>query len=59
MQILVIFIKETRQVVATFEFNTFVTESKILIVPGYDCLFSLDRNIFRTDSDGKTYVKNM
>lgn len=59
MQILVIFIKETRQVVASFEFDTVVDKSKILLVPEYDCLFSLDEDIFIVGSDGKIYVKNI
>ena len=59
MQILVIFQKSDRKVIATFELNTIVTEMNVLVIPGISYLLSSKRNIFHTAADGQVYVKEI
>lgn len=59
MQILVVFKKDTREVIATFELNTIVTDMNVLVVPGVSYLMSFKRDIFRTDPNGKVFVKEI
>lgn len=58
MQILVVFKKETREVIAAFELNTVITEMNVLVVPGVSHLISCKRDIFYTGQNGKVFVKN-
>lgn len=57
MQILVVFRKLDRKLIATFEFNTIVTEMNILVIPGVSYLMTTEKNIFHTARDGQVYVK--
>lgn len=59
MQILVVFKKDTREVIATFELNTIVTEMNVLVVPDASYLVSLKRDIFYTAPNGKVFVKEV
>lgn len=57
MQILTVFKKDTREVLATFEINTIVTEMNVLTIPGVSYLVSFNRNIFYTAPNGTVFVK--
>lgn len=59
MQILVVFKKDTREVIATFELNTVITNMNALVIPGVSYLMSFKRDIFRTDSKGRVFVKEV
>jgi hypothetical protein len=59
VQILVVFQKDTRQVIATFEMNTFITEANVLVIPGVSYLITFKRDIFYTGKDKKLYVKEV
>jgi hypothetical protein len=59
MQILVVFKKFDRKLIATFELNTIVTNMNVLIIPEVSYLITTDRNIFRTAPDGQVYVKDI
>ena len=48
MQILVVFKKDTREVIATFELNTIVTYMNVLVIPGVSYLMTCKRDIFYT-----------
>ena len=45
MQILVVFKKDTREVIATFELNTIVTGMNVLVIPGVSYLMTCKRDI--------------
>ena len=57
MQVLVVFQKSNRKVLASFEVNTILTEMNVLKVPGVDFLVSSKKNIFRTAENGEVFVK--
>lgn len=59
MQILVVFRKSDRKLIATFELNTIVTNMNVLIIPEASYLITTNRNIFRTAQDGQVYVKEI
>ena len=59
MQILVVFKNDTREVIATFELNTIVTDMKVLVIPGVSYLISFKRDIFYITSNGKVFVKEV
>lgn len=59
MQIIVVFQKSDRKVIATFELNSFVTDMKVLVIPNVSYLVSFKKDIFYTGKDGQLYVKNM
>lgn len=51
MQILVVFQKSDRKVIATFELNTIITEMNVLVIPGISYLM--------TTKNGEVYVKEI
>lgn len=57
MQILVVYKKSSRQVVATFEFSNFVTEMNALLDSELTYLVSFKKDIFYTTPNGCVYVK--
>lgn len=59
MQILVVFKRDTREVVATFEFNTFVTDMNVLVTPEVSYLVSFKKDIFHINANGKVFVKDI
>lgn len=59
MQILVVFQKSDRKVIATFQLNTIVTEMNVLVTPGISYLITTKRDIFHTAKDGQVYVKEI
>lgn len=59
MQILVVFKKENREVIATFQLNTIVTEMNVLLIPGVSYLLTCKKDIFNTSLDGKIFVKEI
>lgn len=59
MQILVVFKKDTRELIATFELNTIVTDMNVLVVPGVSHLMTFERDIFYTAPNGKVFVKEV
>lgn len=59
MQILVVFKKDTREVIAAFELNTIVTDMNVLVIPGVSYLMTCKRDIFYTDPNGKVFVKEV
>ena len=59
MQILVVYQKSDRKVIATFELNTIITEMNVLVIPGVTYLMTTKRNIFYTAKDGQVYVKEI
>lgn len=58
MQILVVYQKSNRKLIATFELNTFITNMNILVVPGVTYSLTLKRDFFHTAEDGTVYVKD-
>lgn len=59
MQILVVFRKSDRKLIATFELNTIVTNMNGLVIPEVSYLMTTNRNIFRTAPDGQVYVREI
>lgn len=59
MQILVVYRKSDRKVIATFELNTIVTEMNILVIPEITYLMTAEKNIFYTAKNGQVYVKEI
>ena len=59
MQILAVFWKDTRKLIACFDIHSVVTEMDALVVPGVSYVMSFDRDIFRTEPDGSVYVKEV
>lgn len=59
MQILVVYDKQTRKVIATFELNSISTEINGLVIPGLSYLVSYRKDIFHTAQNGDIYVKNI
>lgn len=59
MQILVVFNKETRQLIATFELNTIITEANVLVIPGVTYLITAKKDIFYLGTGGHYYVKEV
>ena len=59
IQNLVIFRKEDRKVIAAFRLNTIITEMDCLVDPGHSYLVTTKKDIFKTESDGTVYVKNI
>lgn len=57
MQILVVFRKSDRKLIAAFELNTIVAEMNVLVIPGVSYLMTIERDIFYTAKDGQVYVK--
>lgn len=57
MQILVVYKKDTRELIAAFELNTIIREMNILVVPGVTYLMSFKRDIFYTAPNGTVYVR--
>jgi len=56
VQILVVFQKSDRKVIATFEMNTIITEINALVIPGVSYLVTTKKDIFHTASNGEVYV---
>lgn len=59
MQILVVFQKSDRKVVATFEVNTIITQMNVLVTPGVSYLLTTKRDIFYTAKNGDVFVKEV
>ncbi|MFS0657447.1 hypothetical protein AB1L07_02315 [Niallia alba] len=59
MQILVVYQKSDRKVIATFELNTIITEMNVLVIPGVSYLVSSKKDIFCTANDGQVFVKEI
>jgi hypothetical protein len=59
MQILVVFQKSDRKLIATFEINTIITEMNVLVVPGVTYLMTSKKDIFYTAPNGQVYVKEI
>ena len=59
MQILVVYQKSDRKVIATFELNTIVTKMNVLVIPGVTYLMTTERDIFYTAKNGQVYVKKI
>lgn len=59
MQILVVFQKKDRKLIATFELNTIITDMNVLVIPGVTYLMTLKKDIFFTGQDGQVYVKEV
>lgn len=57
MQILVVFQKSDRKVIATFELNTIITNMNVLVIPGVSYLMTTKRDIFYTATNGEVFVK--
>lgn len=57
MQILVVYKIDTREVIATFDIGSIITEMKVLVIPGVSYLMSFKRDIFYAKSDSKIYLK--
>lgn len=58
-QVLVVFQKSDRKVIATFEINTIITEMNVLVIQGVSYLVTSKKDIFRTDATGQVYVKEI
>lgn len=59
MQILVVFQKEDRKMIASFELNTIITDMNVLVIPGVSYLVTAKKDIFYTAKDGQVYVKDI
>lgn len=59
MQILVVYRKSDRKLIATFELNTIITGMNVLLIPEVAYLITTDKNIFRNGGDGNYYVKEL
>jgi hypothetical protein len=59
MQIIVVFQKSNRKLIATFELNTIITEMNALVVPGITYLVTSKKDIFITASNGEVFVKEI
>lgn len=57
MQILVVFQKTDRKVLATFELKTIITEMNVLKIPEVDYLITLKRDIFYKAPNGQLFLK--
>lgn len=57
MQLLVVFQKADRKVIATFEWQTFITEMNVIKIPDADFILTTDKNIFHRCLKGELYVK--
>ncbi|OUS73013.1 hypothetical protein B1748_23695 [Paenibacillus sp. MY03] len=59
MQVLVVFHKSNRKLIATFELNTIITEMNVLVVPGVAYVLTAKKDIFRTAPNGEVFVKEI
>jgi hypothetical protein len=59
MQIIVVYQKSNRKVIATFELNTVITEMNVLAIPEVTYLVSSKKDIFYTAPDCQVYVKEL
>lgn len=59
MQIIVVFYKSDRRLIATFELNTIITEANVLAIPNVGYLITAKKDIFYTDANGVYYVKEV
>lgn len=60
MQIIVVYQKTNRKLIASFELNTIITEMNSLVIPGLAYLVTTKKDIFRTDpSTGEVFVKEI
>jgi hypothetical protein len=57
MQILVVYRKSNRKLIATFEINTIITEMNVLVIPEISYLVTSKKDIFHTAPDGQVFVK--
>lgn len=57
MQLLVIFYKHNRKLIAAMEVNTIITEANVLKTPDVDYLITSRKDIFYTNPDGQYYVE--
>lgn len=57
MQILVVFRKSDRKVIATFELNTIITDMNVLLIPEVSYLITSKRNIFYTTPNGEVFIR--
>jgi hypothetical protein len=57
MQILVVFRKSDRKVIATFELNTIITDMNVLLIPEVSYLITSKRNIFYTAPNGEVFIR--
>ena len=58
MQISVVYEKEIRKMLASFEINTLITSANILLVSGITYLITTKRDIVYTAPNEIVYVKN-
>jgi hypothetical protein len=59
MQILIVFKKSNRQVIAAFELQTIITEMNVLKIPDVDYLMTTKRDVLFTDSNGQLWLKEI
>lgn len=59
MQILIVFKKSNRQVIAAFEMQTIITEMNVLKIPDVDYLVTTKRDILFTDPNGMLWIKEI
>jgi hypothetical protein len=59
MQLLVVFNKLDRKLIATFELNTIITDMNVLVVPGVTYLVTGKKDIFYTAPNGEVFVKEI
>jgi hypothetical protein len=57
MQILVVFRKSDRKLIATFELQTIITDMNVLKIPEVDYLVTTKKDVFYADPNGEYYVK--
>ncbi len=57
MQILVIYRKSDRQVIATFKYNSFIIEAEVLMLTGHSYLITLKKDAMYFAEDGQAYVR--
>ena len=58
LQTLVIFKKDSRQLVAAFHFDTFTTNTYALVqTPGLEYIVTLEKDIYYKDDRGVYYLK--
>jgi hypothetical protein len=57
MQILIVFRKSDRKVIAAFELNTIITEMNVIKIPGVDFILTSNRDLIFSDPNGQCWVK--
>jgi hypothetical protein len=59
MQIIVVFRKSDRKLLATFELQTIITDMNVLKIPEIDYLVTSNKNVFYVDPNDEYYVKEI